>query len=285
MYRLLKDTWFTDPSGVIIISIFLFFVGLQLSGRSAHGRPRGLLIAVLCGVSIIIEHLYISPLESHASFSRIAFLCISAMWFALGPAWIAVFILQILWNNFVSPLSRYGRSVQISLEQKREARKQREEEEKQKLEYERHRPERERMQREAVQREQEHAQREASRRELWLKARARCEYCYSTNYLEINKRFPKATFESFLNRYLGEDCPLDLIDSRASELIALIEGHLNKLGIKEKMSLSQLIEWYETEKRTIEEKNLAPDDEDMLLRGIEEHFGRLQAEYIRNMKP
>lgn len=285
MFRLLKDTWFTDPSGVIIISIFLFFVGLQLSGRSTNGRPRGLLIAVLCGASIIFEHLYIAPLESHASFSRIAFLCISAMWFALGPAWIAVFIVQILWVNFVSPIFRYWRSWRASLEQKRDAQKRLQEEEQQRLEDERQRPERERLQREAALREQEKAYREANRRELWLKARARCEYCYSTNYLEIHERLPKATFKSFLNRYLGEDCPVDLIDSKATELIALIEGHLNKLGIKEKMTIDQLIDWYETTKRNIEEKNMAPDDEDMFLRGIEEQFSRMQAEFIRNMKP
>jgi hypothetical protein len=160
-----------------------------------------------------------------------------------------------------------------------------EEEEKLRKESEQQRPERERMQREAALREQEKSQREAHRRELWIKARARCEYCYSTNYLEIHERFPKATFKSFLNRYLGEDCPLHLIDSGASELIALIEGHLNKLGIKEKMTIDQLIEWYETTKRNIEEKNLAPDDEDIFLRGIEEQFSRMQEEFIRNMKP
>lgn len=285
MYRLLKDTWFTDPSGVIIISIILFFVGLQLAGRSIHGRPRGLLIAVLCGASIIVEHLYVSPLEPHASFSRIAFLCISAMWFALGPAWIVVFIVQTIWHHFVSPFFRNWRALQVSIEQKREARKRLQEEEHQRLEYERQAPERERLQREAALRENEKAQREANRRELWLKARARCEYFYSSHQREIGKRFTFKRFADFLDRYLGEDCPLELIDTRAAELIALMEGHLNKLGLKEKLSLSQLIEWYETEKRTIEEKNLAPDDEDMLLRGIEEHFGRLQAEYIRNMKP
>ena len=102
-----------------------------------------------------------------------------------------------------------------------------------------------------LQKENEQAAAELQARE---NARVACELFYNLRELDITDRFPRAKFDTFVEKFMGNDKPVDAVEARAGELQKVIQQHYEIVKPPEKFeSLGQLAEWYESQKKEIEE--------------------------------
>lgn len=128
-------------------------------------------------------------------------------------------------------------------------------------------------------------QREADERRR-CDARARCEAFFLRYGPELQGRFTREQLADFIARFMGDNATVAQAEHREAELLALMQEHVERSGRKkQRANLSDLITWFNDEKRKVEAMELAPDDEEQIIRGLEERFTRLQGEHIRQMQP
>lgn len=127
--------------------------------------------------------------------------------------------------------------------------------------------------------------REAAR-ERCQQARVNCEAFFLRHAPELRSRFGHDQLEEFMRRHLHDKIGSEEVQRREAELLALMEHHL-QLGERKpkKRTLTDLINWFAEEKRRVEGMDLSPEDEEQIIRGLEDRFTRLQSEHIRQMQP
>lgn len=97
-------------------------------------------------------------------------------------------------------------------------------------------------------------------------ARARCETAYHVHAPELAARFPRASFDEFCTRHLGDSKPVEVVEARAEELLGIIRAHLAKTDPpKPVASLEVIMATFESRRRKIETARLDVEDEDYLI--------------------
>jgi hypothetical protein len=134
-----------------------------------------------------------------------------------------------------------------------------------------------------AERDAEERARAQKRRE---QARAGCEALYALYAPEIKDRFPRADFDAFLKKYLGDQHAPEFVEERAEQLRQIIEQHRQRIEPpKKKMSLAELAEWFLREKRQIDATPLDDEDKEALVAQLEARYAKLQEKHIRSMEP
>jgi hypothetical protein len=140
--------------------------------------------------------------------------------------------------------------------------------------------ERRRMSQEATDRhnEQLREQAESSRhaysdQQRRIEARAQCELLYNQHFAEIKKRFSKKALDEFMQEYMADSQPAEIVERRSRELQRIIEEHRVAVKpIRKFHTIQELAEWFVKEQKRIQ--TLPIDDE---LR--EEHLVQLNMRY------
>jgi hypothetical protein len=117
-------------------------------------------------------------------------------------------------------------------------------------------------------------------------ARARCEVFFGLHGPEIGTRFPKAMYDDFARRYLGDDHPPEYVEERAEQLLALLQQHLDKVEPAEKpMDVTELAAWYKRTRAQIEALDLDERTKRMQLAELNARYAELMQEQIQNLHP
>lgn len=290
MYRFLHRIYEHDPSGMLIISIPLFFIGLRLVHRYPRMHAACSLLSLFTGAALVVEHYVFQPLERDMAFPRLACTALMTSWFVIGPFWIVGFFLGVISENVLVPIYRRWKKMRDSWkrmlsERARLAAVKRAEWER-RLEEERLRPERERQRLLAEEAKEAEARRRERLQRVLIKFRSACEFFYTQHIPEITKRLPRKEFKRLLERYLGESVPIDLVEENGAKILELLKGHVSRLGSEEAFEgLSGMLRWFRREKERIEALDLPPDEEEVIMATLESRMAELQDSIIRKMAP
>ncbi len=106
MYRFLSAIYEHDPSGMLIISFPLFFIGLRLVHRYPRIHALCSLLSLCTGAALVVEHYLFKPLEHGLAFPRLSWIALMTCWFVIGPYWILGFFLGLFMEYFLLPVYR-----------------------------------------------------------------------------------------------------------------------------------------------------------------------------------
>ncbi len=110
-------------------------------------------------------------------------------------------------------------------------------------------PLREQQRLEADQRAKQQTAERLVREEL----RTRVELYYNLHRPELSRRFTPEMFEQFVQKYLGDDRPVDVVRLRAAQLEQLLAQHLEKIvPPKRSQSLEELTVWLQEQNQRID---------------------------------
>jgi hypothetical protein len=162
-----------------------------------------------------------------------------------------------------------------------EARKEREQQERD-LTWERERPERERQERQWEAERQAAAAAKKRRDDV----RAECLLYFHLHSPEFGTRFGRKQFDEYVKTYMGDDQPPQEVEQRAQRLLGLMEGHLEKAGVKQRpFDVGSLARWYEEQKATIEAQRLPEESKENALALLYERYETLMQRHLEELKP
>ena len=128
-------------------------------------------------------------------------------------------------------------------------------------EWERAAPEREqqaREQKELLEKRQAENRRRAD-------ARGACEILFALHAPDVGERFPRATFDDFVSRHLGDEHPPEYVEERARQLREVIEQHLGKVRPAEDSRLAATVAAYNREVERVQASGLDTEMQETLL--------------------
>ena len=117
-------------------------------------------------------------------------------------------------------------------------------------------------------------------------ARARCELLFNLYIPDMAGRFNRAMFDSFMNAYMSDAEPPDVVERRTEELCGIMEKHREAVkGSAKPASIDQLATWFLDEKKRIELLPLDDDIKDEHLAHLNIRYSELSQEILEKMKP
>jgi hypothetical protein len=117
-------------------------------------------------------------------------------------------------------------------------------------------------------------------------ARASCELLYSLHAPEIMDRYPKAAFDDFVKKYMGDAHPPEYVEERARQLQAIVQQHYERAtGASAFGSIEQLAAWYVEQKKRIEALPLDEAFKQTHLTNLNERYAELTEKLLGSMKP
>lgn len=270
----------------LILLVLLWLVGRVLVRNHPRAKQWGQGFAVVTLFACLLLRWAQADSRSAETIAGALGRSLLAAGLALGFGWTVFPALAMAYSVSLGPVIRMlrrsaenRRAWRARLEERR-----REEQERRAAlrEWEAGASERARLEREAARREQAAAAAERHRQD----ACARAEAFYLRHAPELGERFSRQEFDDYLQRYLAAGVGPAEADQRVQKLESLITHHLGFADrAAQRNSLAGLIRWSNEEKRKIEDLELAPDEEEEIVGNIEAQFARLQARFIRNMKP
>ena len=262
-------TWFLNmiEDGDLCSSLCLLLVLGWIGGQVVRSRPeltrwgwRGALGVFLAYVGFRI--VTFTPTNAEDMLS-ILLRGVLAAAFATALIWILLPVCVSIWTLTVARLMDSARiSSHAAKKQENErqlAEQRRQEQLTRDLEFERSAPERERLRREAEARvrvERDEALTASRRRE---EARLRSELLYERHARQLAASFPRERFEQFMERYMGEATPPDLVEQRELLLKETILDSLGTATIPKFASMTDLAAFFAARRLEIDE---LPHDEE-----------------------
>jgi hypothetical protein len=243
-------------SNDVVALIGLVIVVCWIGGRMIQREPQlnqwGWRLAA--GAFIGYCFLMGSELEDQTPGEWLGIVCrgILAAGLTLGVSWIALAV----YGFMKSASDRAAREAASRADDRRCAKEQKRrerEEQKRRAEWERDAPERERQRQIAEERrlQQEAVSREA--RQTREDTRYACELFYNLHAPKIADRFSKQDLHDFLDRYMGDTQPLDVLRRRSNQLTETIRQHVEAVDPPEAIgSLEDLAVWYAKQKGQVE---------------------------------
>jgi len=267
---------FTEAVALIVLAAILFRVGAAMS----QSRPRVQTWAwrMTAGTFVLDGLLFVSD-RADASIAT----CLAAAIHALIVAGAAMGAYLIAFSGFsvvtdcfsglAARAEQKARARRDARERAKNERREAAERRRRDAEWERTRPERERQQREATERHAVELRQKNADQKRRESARLRCETHYSIQAPVIGNRFTKATFDTFVAKYMADTRPPDEVEERAEQLCSLIAQHTHAIAPQIKQAdLGELATWFINERERLE--SLPLDDEVK-----EEHRGKLEFRY------
>lgn len=128
---------------------------------------------------------------------------------------------------------------------------------------------------------------EAERQRRRQRARLKAELCYALHEPTIGMVFPRAIFEEFLNRYLGEQQDPESVEQNATELESMILQYVNSNTspvVVQPVNLLDLTQWLLEEQQRIHELEADQEQRKTKLAGLTRRYTQL-AERILEEEP
>lgn len=149
----------------------------------------------------------------------------------------------------------------------------------------RRRQERETDAREAPLRRQADEQRVSAQKRR-QDARASALLSFSFYAAKLGDRFPRAMFDQYVEQYMGDAHPPDLVEQRGRELIAIFEKHLADVQPpRRQTSIASLTRWYEEMKAQILALPLEEEVKEVRLADLERRFDELLEKHLESTGP
>lgn len=102
-------------------------------------------------------------------------------------------------------------------------------------------------------------------------ARAKVELFFNAHAPELAGRFTRAMLDEYVQRYMGDGRPADVVDERGESLIAVIRQHLDRAVPKATVqTLDDILAAFASRKRKIQESGLEREDVEHLLIQLED---------------
>lgn len=131
--------------------------------------------------------------------------------------------------------------------------------------------------------EQQKAAADARRR---VNARARCELLYNTHAPEIGARFPRESFDRFLDEYMGDGASPAEVEHRGKELAKIIEQHRQTVKPdKQPRTIQHLAEWYLQERQRIDSLPLEDELKQEHHAALDMRYAELTQELLQRIAP
>ncbi len=116
--------------------------------------------------------------------------------------------------------------------------------------------------------------------------RMKCELFYALHAPDIAERFTHEQFAQYLREFLGDHVPPELVEERSERLQEIIRQHAARTNPKPKlMDIAALTRWFAAKKAEIESAGLSDEDRDTALAVLEQRYGKLVVELMREAQP
>jgi hypothetical protein len=115
-------------------------------------------------------------------------------------------------------------------------------------------------------------------------ARARCDVMYHLHAPEIGERFPRRTFDDYMEKYMHDRLEPEQVEVRGSLLETLLREHVDRVQPPQTFrTLEDIARWFEEQKQ---ELNKLPDERlrKTLLVTLRERYMELTTEFLEEMQ-
>lgn len=263
--QILRD----DVCSLAMLAAVLYYAGSFVVREQPLLRRRGAYLGLITVVGLVGSRVLELQTLQPGILLPIVVTGLLAGCAVAGAAWIALPVAAYLWSLTGAPVERAWNDsrqrARLCREDRRRQKAQRVADKRRQAEDRALAPQRERERREAearaliaAQQAQETAQRHATERQAREDVRARMELFYNLHRPEIGARFTPAMFEQFVQKYLGDDRPVEVVRLRAGQLEQLLQQHLEKIVPPQRtQSLEDLTAWLAVQTRRID---VVPDE-------------------------
>lgn len=273
-------------SGLCLVAIF-FFIGTKMVERSPTIQAWGLRVAFLVFLGYVTLSLW--SLEGFA-FENLLHAVLHGLFagaLTLGVAWILLAIIGFFHRLCIAPvIGSYRRALhryRVAVQERKDRREQERARRRWEEEQTQLAPERERQRLEAERRKAEQAATQAAAQRQRDDAREACERFYFLHAPELKDRFSRQVLEEYLQKYMGDNREPEYVEARAQHLLALLQGHLEKIAPSSKFKTPrELNAWYESQKA---EFMLMPEGKvkKTALATLEIHYAELAMKLVKEM--
>jgi hypothetical protein len=122
-----------------------------------------------------------------------------------------------------------------------------------------------------------HRQADSQRRR---RARLKAELCYALHEPLLGDRFPRETFEDFLDRYLGDQNSPEDVEECGRELEILLREHAGAVQIVEPINLTELTRWLLDEQQRIQAQEMDERRRKTQLTGLNRRYTQLAEQLL-----
>jgi hypothetical protein len=247
----------------------------KLSERSDGIRRWVVALGVMFGLVIFFTGMPGSGFTREEEvFDRLVIALVCGGLAMVGLALLIPIVMFIMFHVFAPPLSfvgGIGRSVSRRRSRKRDAARWRREQ----REYQRLAPDRRIA--------EDKAKGEKRRRE---DAHASALLSYSFYAAKLGNRFSREMFDEYVKKYMGDEQPVDVVEQRGKELVAIFERHLQDVQPPRKpTSIESLSQWYEQTKKQIEGLAMEEAVKEVRLIELEQRFNDLLGRHLEETEP
>lgn len=264
---------------IVTAGVIMLFVGDRMVRTLPRCRNWGLRFAALAFVVIIVDRAFLQDEDFAQGLSLGAVSGLMGGLLTLGPAWILLSVFDFAAANFRSLTSSVGR-LSSARQRKHEVLAAEKRKRKEQQEWERQAPERERRQMEDAKRREEENRQKSNEQKARTDARADCEMLYQLYAVDIAGRFPRASLDEWITKYMNDNLPAGDVEERAEQLRKVILHHREQVRPTPKfMSLVELTSWYQ---KQVEEIEAVPMD-DRFKRKLVATLNIRREEYLQSM--
>lgn len=149
-------------------------------------------------------------------------------------------------------------------------------------EWERQAPERERQR----QRAEAEARSRADDQRRREDARAAALLDFTFYAAKLGSRFSRQDFDHYLQTYMGDGQPPDVVERRKGELLAIFEKHLSDISPpRQEQTIEGLTTWYESMKTRIEGSSMDDRTKRTQLAELYARYTELMSELMERLRP
>lgn len=272
-----------DYCALAFFSVILIFVGDRMIQSRPLLRIWGMRIAALAFVAFVVAHIVQAGSPTPSDLAMAAIVGLLGALVVLGPAWIVLAILGFFggyYRNAANSANSAAHRRQLERERKEAEKRKRQEQ----IEWEKQAPQRERARLEAEMRQREESKRNADAKKIRSDARADCEMLYQLYAPEIDTRFPRASLDEWIKKYMGDDQSPSDVEQRADQLRKLIIHHREQVKPTPKFStMADLATWFQEQKSQIETLPIEDRLRRMLLANLNVRNAELMATLLEQI--
>lgn len=281
------DSFIHDPCGSLFFGTILLCLGYFISGRNDRTWNKALRITAIAYVACIaVEGLDAGP-DRIDVWIKAAVMSLIPATYVMAVSLMGITALSFLHERLIARPSRAWRKWRGDVRYARMREKEAADLERQRvrdqLRWEADAPKREAAAREAAARAQVEA--EYRRRREDSRAAALREYQKYAPRLK-DRMFARSDFDQYLERYMGDNQPPDVVESRGQSLIASFEEMLHDVEPPKKQRTTEsLITWYQEQEAKIRAMPLEDKQKNVHLVLLRRKFDELMRQHLLDSEP
>ena len=203
----------------------------------------------------------------------------------LGFSWIALSFLGYF-KGITDGMACRASAQMLERKQKQEERNEAKARLCQEREWEEGAPERKRQQQEEAAKNRQEAHSQQVIQQQRDSIRYACELYYNLHAPQLAKRFSRKALNRFMETYMNDSQPVDLVEQRAAQLNKTIQQHIESVNPPEAiLTIEGLVHWYTAQKQQIESLAIDGLYKDDYLRSLTQRYAELSNILMENLSP